>query len=163
MVLSEGFYAGLMRVGLVGGFFQRAFALNTRNPTDFSRISHGDARQSRALLRVLKHPAFPRIPCGAGRRDTATESNNQTPFRLMYAEETADLIYCNYSAPYLKYKRLNWSVGIDKLAQRARTQMTHRFPTDYTQIPCGAGRRDTAAVIEDNELSIRLVIAQYKQ
>ena len=75
---------------------------------------------------------------------------------------TQVLIISNYSAPCLKFNWLICSVGFDKLAQRARTQMTHRFPADETQIPCGAGRRDTAAVI-DNQLPIRLVITLYKQ
>ena len=40
---------------------------------------------------------------------------------------------------------LFWSVEIAKLARRARTQITHRFPADVTQIRSAGGRRDTAA------------------
>ena len=39
-------------------------------------------------------------------------------------------LFSNYSAPYLKFSWLICSVGFDKLARRARTQIR----TDYTQI-----------------------------
>ena len=61
------------------------------------------------------------------------------------------------SLSFLEYRQLVWSVEIVKLAHRARTQITHRFPADATQIPCGAGRRDTAAVI-DIYISIRVTV-----